>query len=390
MIKSPKGGLTLFFITCESMCMLYIMFFGELTSDYLGVENSLSMQAVMLLYTMLIVLYLLYYKMWNTVESFALYKKKINDNVDLNYLFLFLTILYMYYVLSTGDGAVGKEEIVDLTFVQKIIFLPIILTKFNFLFFLYAASEGNKNKLFYLNIFLFVLSELVRGVSFTVLVFIMLEYKRIMEWLKIKNIILFFPGVIVFVNVVYNVKYYVRLGDGYSYIDLYTTIIMLVGRLSILSNLTYLVSHYNDLMSYVGNMEYKGILIEFLEKLTPMPSVFGINEKVVELGKIIFSFSIGSLNSATAISVLGDAILLPNQLLEIIIIIIFAFFIIFSIVPRFVNSFNQSLVAYFFVLLTLYQGFWGLLANYLYALIIYSIMLLLKQSIVRYGKSIPN
>jgi len=386
MIRSARGGLTLFFIISESMCALYIILFNELTSDYLGVENILSIQAVILTYIALLALYFIYYKLWGTVEGYANYKVKIKDNIDLNIMFLCLTLLYLYYVLSTGAGVVGNEETAELTFSQKIIFLPIILLKFNFLFFLYAASKGNKNRLFYFNIALFIISEMIRGVSFTVLLFILLEYKKVINYLKVKYILIFFPFFLAFVNVVYNIKYYVRLGDGYSYIDIYTTIIMLIGRLSILSNLSYLLSHYNDMVNYIGSISYQGVLTEFLEKLTPMPSIFGINQKVLELGKIIFSFSIGSFNSATAISVLGIAILLPYQLLSIILIMIFAFIIIFTIVPRFTSPSNQSLVAYFFVLLTLYQGFWGLLANYLYALIVYSIFLILIQSFVKHIK----
>lgn len=390
MISTARGGLTLFFIISESMCAFYIIFFGDLTSDYLGVENILSIQAVILTYITLMALYFFHYKLWGVIESCTHYNTKIKDNVDLNIMFLFLTFLYLYYVLSTGAGVVDNEEAAELTFSQKIIFLPIILSKFNFLFFLYAASKGKKNSVFYFNIALFIVSEMIRGVSFTVLLFILLEYKKIISYFKVKYLFLIFPFFLAFVNLVYNVKYYVRLGDGYSYIDVYTTIIMLIGRLSILSNLSYLISHYNDIASYVDSMDYQGVLTEFLEKLTPMPSVFGINQKVLELGKIIFSFSVGSFNSANAISVLGFAILLPYQLLSIIIIMLLAFVIIFTIVPRFISSDNQSLVAYFFVLLTLYQGFWGLLANYLYALIIYSMFLILVQGFVKYIKFTSN
>ncbi|WP_134691304.1 hypothetical protein [Enterobacter hormaechei] len=126
---------------------------------------------------------------------------------------------------------------------------------------------------------------------------------------------------------------------------------------------------------------------EFLEKLTPMPSMFGIHEKTIEFGKLVFLNSYGRPDSAIAVSILGMLAIVPTQTSAIILILVLSILFIKFTISMLDKTEEQDVVAFFFVLLTLYQGFWGILANYVYALFIYLILTSLKQLLSYGGKN---
>ncbi|HCB2901385.1 TPA: hypothetical protein MYS89_003976 [Proteus mirabilis] len=149
--------------------------------------------------------------------------------------------------------------------------------------------------------------------------------------------------------------------------------------MSLTSNLSYLIEHIPSISYMIeSNFNYSSIN-EFLEKLTPAPSIFGIHEKIIEFGKLIFYYNFNHLGSATASSVIGIIMILPEQIIAIVIILIISMVFINIITRLLYSSYQQNCVAFIIMFLTLYQGFWGLLANYIYALTFYLFMLLILK-----------
>ncbi|MEQ5161776.1 oligosaccharide repeat unit polymerase [Proteus terrae] len=371
-----KFKIIFLFIIFELISLLYIISTGEYNSDYLhqNVKNPLYIVAI--INSVIIFLYLFYYFIWESIGFLCKRLKLKNLNTpNLNILFFILSILYLFFYLRTGIGKAGSEN-PELSIFDKIIFIPIIISKFNFLIFIYAAANKHKSKLYYSTLVIFIFTEILRGISFPILIIGMLESKLIFDKLKKINPIIVILLFILFINIIYNLKYYARLDYSYQYIDIFTTLSMFVGRLSLTSNLNYLIEHISPISYMIeSNFNYSSIN-EFLEKLTPAPSIFGIHEKVIEFGKLIFYFNFNHLGSATASSVLGITLIIPEQLLTISVILTISM-IYCNLITRIISSsYQQNCVAFIIMFLTLYQGFWGLLANYLYAITFYLFMLI--------------
>ncbi|WP_340613767.1 oligosaccharide repeat unit polymerase [Xenorhabdus thailandensis] len=381
-IKTNKNIIKLFII-CELLCFFFVIIKHKYVSDYFGVDVTVSNNNIILFFIGIIFLYLSYYYSWIKTTLFFNSRKKFKSLSNLNSLFLILVILYFIFLIKTGVGKVtiASEPKNLLNGFEKIIFLPIILLKINFLIYLYAAGCRNKNKIYYLSLIIFVIAELYRGVSFPILLLGIIEYKKWKKYAKLRYIFVFFPILLLFINTVYNLKYMMRMGDEYTYIDILQTSLMLAGRLSVLSNILYNYEHIESLRNAINSYSYNPVS-EFLEKLTPMPSLFGINDKIIEFGKIIFENSYGRLDSAIAISVMGMIFVIPDKLYIIMSILFFSYIFIHFIIGKLDCSNEQNIVAFFFVLLTLYQGFWGILANYLYSLFVYLLIVIINQMLV--------
>ncbi|ELV2845781.1 oligosaccharide repeat unit polymerase, partial [Enterobacter cloacae] len=243
------------------------------------------------------------------------------------------------------------------------------------------------NKLYYVTIVLFLICELYRGVSFSILLLAVIEIDKWRKYIRVRNLIVTIPFFLLFVNIVYNLKFMVRLGDGYEYLNVYQTLVMLMGRLSVISNILYNYENYTAISNFVSINNYN-VANEFLEKLTPMPSVFGIHEKTIEFGKLIFWNSYGRPDSAIAVSILGMLAIVPAQAATIIVTLVLSILFIKFTISLLDKTEEQDIVAFFFVLLTLYQGFWGILANYVYALFVYLALTSLKQLLSYGGKNV--
>ncbi len=365
------------FVACEMFCCIFILVQDRYASDYFGIQVGVDNRTIIFSFVTIIFFYWAYYYLWEGCSRLLSTRKTFRPVGNINLIMLFLSIFYFIFILQTGVGKVSVENNHNgLTIIEKILYSPLILFKFNFLIYVYAAGNKFKNKTYYLVIFLFTAAELIRGVSFSILLFVIIEHKRIAKLITKKNLIIAFPIILLCINAIYNIKYSVRLGDKYEYLNVYETSIMLIGRLSILSNILYIQEHYNNIKLLLSSHDYS-MFDEFFEKLTPMPSLFGINDKVIEFGKIIFSYSNGNFNSATASSVLVMMYFLPSQIFTIVSILFVSSIFIIFITNRLFNNLEQNTVAFFFVFLTLYQGFLGIIANYVYALFVYFLFIVI-------------
>lgn len=373
---SVNKKITKMFVFCEFLCGLYILFYGEYVSDYLNVETNVKHIYIICFLIFIVFFHYLFLYSWCILSVLFFRKSKLTTSVNINSIFLLLVIIYFIFLLKTGSGKVYADggSIGELSSFDKLLFFPIIILKLNFLIYIYAAGCKKKDNIYYLVLFIFLICELYRGVSFSILLIALIEIEKIKRCFRIKYLLISLPLFVLFVNIVYNIKFMVRLGEHYDYLDIFQTLIMLLGRLSIISNVLYNYEHYYSVSNFVEGFGYSAIN-EFLEKLTPMPSLFGITEKTTEIGKLIFYHSYGRWDSAIAISVLGILSIVPGQLLEICAILIISFVFIQLTINMLDNTEQQNTVAFFFIILTLYQGFWGLLANYVYALFIYLIII---------------
>lgn len=378
------------FVFSEMMCALYILYYDEYVSDYLHVKVKLEDVYVMVFFSLIFVAYLFYYYSWSGLTFVFERRKKLTPLGDVNLLFFFFVVIYLMFIIKTGAGKINATNGVsagDLSVIDKFLFFPIIALKLNYLIYIYAAGCRNKNNVYYATILLFLVCELYRGVSFSILLLAIIEINKWSKYIKTRNLVLIIPFFLIFVNVIYNIKFMVRLGGGHEYLNVYQTLIMLIGRLSVISNILYNYENYISINNFVNINSYTAFN-EFLEKLTPMPSIFGIHEKTIEFGKLIFFNSYGRPDSAIAISMLGMMAIIPAQATVIMTIIIISILFIKFTISLLDKSEEQDIVAFFFVLLTLYQGFWGILANYVYALFIYLILTSLKQLLSYGGKNV--
>lgn len=362
------------FLLCETCCFIYILYNKELVSDYLGKSIGLSELTITYVFIILLSFYFLFHFLWGITERIFPPRRTIGSAGNLNVFIFILILLYFLLNLKTGVGKVGQEENVALTGFDKLLFIAPIFFKLNFLIYIYAAGNKHKSSLYYFNLLFFSFTELTRGVSFTILLLLIIEFNKIRKLISLKYFIFSIVLGILLVNVIYNVKFYIRMGSRFEYIDIYTSLIMLMGRLSVLSNLLFIHDNISDIRAYFYNTEYQGVAREFLESLTPAPSLFGIYEKVLEFGKILFSYSNVTFTSATAASLLGIMYVYPDSIFKVSIIIFFSWVYIHIITGYLEFSRMQRVVAYFFVLLALYQGFLAILSNYVYALTIYFII----------------
>lgn len=374
------------FLLCESLCFIYILLYGEYVSDYLNIKTTLSETIIVTTFLFLMALYLTYHLVWSASEKIFYSGRVIGTAGNLNGVMFVLIILYFILVFKTGVGKVGASDAVSLTFTEKLIFLPPILFKANFLIYIYAAGNRFRSKLYYCNLFVFLAAEISRGVSFSILLLLLIEYDNIKKYISFKYILISILMSVVLVNLIYNVKFYIRMGGGYNYIGVYESLIMLFGRLSIISNFLYIQEHIDSLRIFMNASGYTGLANEFLESLTPMPSLFGINDKVVEFGKFLFSYSNVTLNSATAASLIGILYILPKEIGPAIIIFTCSGIFVQYLLNKINANNHQQLVAYFFFLLTLYQGFMAILSNYIYALIVYVIFISLRNILLKANK----
>ena len=372
-----KFKIILVFIIFELISLIYIAFTGEYNGDYINRYTENPFYIIIIINASIIFLYLIYYFLWGFIENLCNRLKLKNFSTpNLNILFFILSILYLFFYIRTGVGKAGGEN-TELSLLDKLIFIPIIISKFNFLIFIYAAANKHKSKLYYLTLLIFLSTEIFRGISFPLLIIGILESNLIFNKLKKINPIIIGILLILFINLIYNLKYYMRLEDSYQYINMLTTLSMFVGRLSLTSNLSYLIEHIPSI-SYMIESSFNYCSInEFLEKLTPAPSIFGIHEKVIEFGKLIFYYNFNHLGSATASSVIGIIMILPEQTVVIFIILLTSIIYINIITKLLYSSYQQNCVAFLIMFLTLYQGFWGLLANYLYAITFYLVMVIM-------------
>lgn len=372
------------------MCALYILYYHEYVSDYLNVEANLDDLYVMVFFCLILFAYLFYYYSWSGLTFIFERQKKLAPIGNVNILFFIFVVIYLIFVMKTGVGKVNASDSAsanDLSIFDKLLFLPVIALKVNYLIYIYAAGCRNKNKLYYVTIVLFLICELYRGVSFSILLLAVIEIDKWRKYIRVRNLIVTIPFFLLFVNIVYNLKFMVRLGDGYEYLNVYQTLVMLMGRLSVISNILYNYENYTAISNFVSINNYN-VANEFLEKLTPMPSVFGIHEKTIEFGKLIFWNSYGRPDSAIAVSILGMLAIVPAQAATIIVTLVLSILFIKFTISLLDKTEEQDIVAFFFVLLTLYQGFWGILANYVYALFVYLALTSLKQLLSYGGKNV--
>lgn len=378
------------FVFSELMCALYILYYHEYVSDYLNVEANLDDLYVMAFFCLILFAYLFYYYSWSGLTFIFERQKKLAPIGNVNILFFIFVIIYLIFVMKTGVGKVNASDSAsanDLSIFDKLLFLPVIALKVNYLIYIYAAGCRNKNKLYYVTIVLFLICELYRGVSFSILLLAVIEIDKWRKYIRVRNLIVTIPFFLLFVNIVYNLKFMVRLGDGYEYLNVYQTLVMLMGRLSVISNILYNYENYTAISNFVSINNYN-VANEFLEKLTPMPSMFGIHEKTIEFGKLIFWNSYGRPDSAIAVSILGMLAIVPAQAATIIVTLVLSILFIKFTISLLDKAEEQDIVAFFFVLLTLYQGFWGILANYVYALFVYLALTSLKQLLSYGGKNV--
>ncbi|MGG2079126.1 oligosaccharide repeat unit polymerase [Lelliottia nimipressuralis] len=362
------------FLSCESLCFIYIAYNNELVSDYIGKPLGSGILTLSSVFFVLVFFYMLFHFIWNASERIFIPKRTIGSVGNLNVFILILITLYFLLNLKTGVGKVGGEDIVKLTGIDKLLFIAPIFFKLNFLIYIYAAGNRNKTKLYYFNLLFFSFVELTRGVSFTILLLVIIEFYKFRKLMTLRYFLLSMVLGIALVNIIYNLKFYIRMGPKYEYIDIYTSLIMLMGRLSILSNFIFIFDNISDIRSYFHTVGYQGVDKEFLESLTPIPSLFGINEKVMEFGKILFSYSNVTFTSATAASLLGIMYVYPDSILSVLIIISTSWIYIHIVTSYLEFIRMQRVVGYFFILLSLYQGFFAILGNYLYALTIYFVI----------------
>ncbi|MGC6006742.1 oligosaccharide repeat unit polymerase [Enterobacter cloacae] len=388
--KKIKKSLLKLFVFSELMCALYILYYHEYVSDYLNVEANLDDLYVMVFFCLILFAYLFYYYSWSGLTFIFERQKKLAPIGNVNILFFIFVVIYLIFVMKTGVGKVNASDSAsanDLSIFDKLLFLPVIALKVNYLIYIYAAGCRNKNKLYYVTIVLFLICELYRGVSFSILLLAVIEIDKWRKYIRVRNLIVTIPFFLLFVNIVYNLKFMVRLGDGYEYLNVYQTLVMLMGRLSVISNILYNYENYTAISNFVSINNYN-VANEFLEKLTPMPSVFGIHEKTIEFGKLIFWNSYGRPDSAIAVSILGMLAIVPAQAATIIVTLVLSILFIKFTISLLDKTEEQDIVAFFFVLLTLYQGFWGILANYVYALFVYLALTSLKQLLSYGGKNV--
>ncbi|MHA1064143.1 oligosaccharide repeat unit polymerase [Enterobacter ludwigii] len=388
--KKIKKSLLKLFVFSELMCALYIFYYHEYVSDYLNVEANLDDLYVMAFFCLILFAYLFYYYSWSGLTFIFERQKKLAPIGNVNILFFIFVVIYLIFVMKTGVGKVNASDSAsanDLSIFDKLLFLPVIALKVNYLIYIYAAGCRNKNKLYYVTIVLFLICELYRGVSFSILLLAVIEIDKWRKYIRVRNLIVTIPFFLLFVNIVYNLKFMVRLGDGYEYLNVYQTLVMLMGRLSVISNILYNYENYTAISNFVSINNYN-VANEFLEKLTPMPSVFGIHEKTIEFGKLIFWNSYGRPDSAIAVSILGMLAIVPAQAATIIVTLVLSILFIKFTISLLDKTEEQDIVAFFFVLLTLYQGFWGILANYVYALFVYLALTSLKQLLSYGGKNV--
>ncbi|MHA1081084.1 oligosaccharide repeat unit polymerase [Enterobacter ludwigii] len=385
-----KKNLLSMFVFSELMCALYIFYYHQYVSDYLNVEANIDSVDVIACFSLIFIAYIFYYYSWSGLTFVFEKRKKIAPLGNVNLLFFVFVVIYFIFIIKTGVGKVNAEDGTssgNLSVFDKLFFFPVIALKLNYLIYIYAAGCRNKNKLYYVTIVLFLLCELYRGVSFSILLLAIIEFDKWKGLIKLRNLILTIPFFLLFVNVIYNLKFMARLNDAYEYLNVYQTLVMLMGRLSVISNILYNYENYSSISNFVNINNYS-VVNEFLEKLTPMPSIFGIHEKTIEFGKLIFLNSYGRPDSAIAISILGMMAIVPTQVTTIITILTLSTIFIKFTISLLDKSEEQDIVAFFFVLLTLYQGFWGILANYVYALFIYLALTCLKQLLSYGGKNV--
>lgn len=118
---------------------------------------------------------------------FVFRKSKLTTSVNINSIFLLLVIIYFIFLLKTGSGKVYADggSIGELSSFDKLLFFPIIILKLNFLIYIYAAGCKKKDNIYYLTLFIFLICELYRGVSFSILLIALIEIEKIKSVLEL-------------------------------------------------------------------------------------------------------------------------------------------------------------------------------------------------------------
>lgn len=362
------------------MVALYVYSANKLLGDYVSAKLYLNVDDYVVTYLYTIFFYLfsfglfVFFDFLTSCNSCGI---KNNKFPSANKLMLLLLIMNLYFIKETDVGIMHHSNEITVGGVLGLIGYICAILRVNFIFYIYAAIEKNKNHIYWLNVILFLGTELMRGVTFPILLVIAANFsffiKRISKiWFLIISILS-----VKVINVIYNIKYEVRLGSDVEPLSLYDSTMMLFGRFSTYSNSLFYNVKLNPISDFFGkNENLVSVYSEFFQRLSPFPSLFLVDQNKIEYGKLIFSYFTGYMDSSNAMIYPTHLYMLSfsDAIFSVILMSIYLFVCLLSCNHIFNSNMELKVVIFLIFIFFVTQSFYGLMASFIYAMVIYMVL----------------
>jgi len=378
--------IVVWFFIIESVALVYLLYSNKYMSDYFGVDWKSTVYGDLLLYIAIVAYYIILTKILYSFQLISVpnFDAKNVVNFKFELFLLFLACLYFYQCIFTNVGSLSILESEDIIYtpLQKLVIYINAVFRFNFIVYIYAClkDDKDKGKMYWFIIAVFLISESLRGVSFPFFLIFIIEMDRVRRMGMGLNILLL-PCALIFVNTIYNLKFEVRYQTEIGY-SIFETTVMLIGRLSTLSNASFFINNIDEVYNYANGLSQQvSIYDDYFSRLTPFPSLFGIKGDFLNYGNVVFSFLHGHFKSSNALLYPLQITIYKIEDLIISLIVVSISTVLILFISKSLDStrklftFSVVYMVFFFT-----QSFYGLLSSYLYALLIFLFFsVLLKQ-----------
>ncbi|MGC8734947.1 MAG: oligosaccharide repeat unit polymerase [bacterium] len=339
--------LILFFIFADFIQAIVIINSGFLIGDFFPLEVRENTEKIIFLFSLQSLLYFLTYKFYLSLiknRKFLSFYIKIDSNlyVFIDYLIfslLLLNILFFLFVISNKAGSYNSSNI---SFILNIISIDAIFPIYYFL------NRTNGNRFIYiLNTLIYVILTLGKGwTGIIFMIFIFELYFRFKQKVHLKYL-LAIPMLIIIgsflYQLIYPLKIYIRYGTEIEPISFLESTGLLIGRLSMISNLVAIFQYKSEILSLIDSLY--PINFEILKFIRVQVPSFIAKEffpyEIFEygtIGSILFLFKIGISYPIEGVAtgfgspLLGTLYLLfLRNPIEALLFLLFSLFVIFCI-----------------------------------------------------------
>ncbi|MFM4728064.1 oligosaccharide repeat unit polymerase [Aeromonas caviae] len=367
-------------IVIETIAFIYIQLNGLYLSDFFDVKVESPFYGEVLLYLMTIIFYFSLSTVLTLPFKVRLPILRVNliTSKSIEILFIILGVLYLYQVMFTEVGRISVSESSTQAYspLQKLVIYINAILRYNFVIYIYACLKKDEEKkyLYWSMVLLFLVTETLRGVSFPIFLFLVIEMERVKK-LGMRTYIILSPIALWGLNFIYNLKFEIRYLTpmDYSYFD---TTAMAIGRLSTLSNSSFFLNNIESINILSSQLSQEtSIYSDFFSRLTPFPSLFLVKENFLNYGNVFFSFLQNHYNSSSAMLYpLQLYIYDTKDLIVSILVIVVAVPSILLLSKLIDKSGRLYMFSIIYIMFFFTQSFYGLLASYLYALIIFILL----------------
>ena len=326
------------------------------------------------------------------------FKVEINYYVDKNigYILLILQVLYFIYCMYYNVGVAASEHISKSTLLRKIwLLIPI-----DWMFLIYYSLH-KKNKLYRVNLLVYIISNIARGWSGQFLFLFFFEYKTIK---KNKILLLFFIIILLIIYpIITEIKFFIRnnnidinlngIYDLITNIDIITYLkdyeyffTNLIGRLSVVSNVVELLHHVNyfELLYNKNKIEpffMEGNIQYIIKKIMDIPFKNNLaNELSVYANTNIINnqFLQESNSTSLNVTILGWLLILNEKSVYFILYLILLIKLTFYFFNKIPFKINYDVI-WLLMLMLLFHGWLSAFVSFIWAIIIYLIIVKIIQ-----------